>query len=314
MNKRKSTTAAVLALVAAALLPACGTETGAADSTGPGQIRLGLSLPRTDGEFFSELVAGARGEAATQGVLLDVTDAADDAARQGEQLNTLSRQGVDGLIIGPVETEPVADWLRTSTGGKVPVVITDRPVPGADVAATVASDNEPGGRLAAEALAEAVDGSGTVAVLRGGDAISASHDRGAGFTSRLAEFPGITVVETVTAGFERDRAEEATRELLDAHPDLTGIFAENDEMALGAIRALGDRAGDKVRVVGYDGTRAGLAAVARGTLTASVAQQPTEMGRLAVRNAVRAARGEPVDASILVPVAVVTEANVADFR
>ncbi|MDK1476131.1 substrate-binding domain-containing protein [Streptomyces sp. 549] len=314
MNKRKFTTAAALVAAVVALLPACGTESGAVDAGDRGQVRLALSLPRTDGAFFTELVAAARAEAATQGVELDVVDAGDDVGEQRSQLGTLARQGAHALIVDAVETGPIAEWLATAEGRRVPVVAADRPLPGADVASTVASDHDPGGRLAAEALAEALEESGPVVVLRGGKAVSASRDRGAGFTARLGDFPGIEVVGAATAGFDRDRGADAMKDLLGEHPDLAGVFAENDEMALGAVRALGDRAGDTVQVVGYDGTRDALAAIARGTLAASVAQQPAELGKVAVRNAVRAARGEPVDARILVPVSLVTADNVADFR
>lgn len=101
--------------------------------------------------------------------------------------------------------------------------------------------------------------------------------------------------------------------LLQSHPAITGVFAENDEMALGAVKALGSKAGRTVSVVGFDGTPDGLKAVAAGTLYASVAQQPKELGRIAVQNAVKAAEGKKVDSMVKVPVKVVTRSNVADF-
>ena len=101
--------------------------------------------------------------------------------------------------------------------------------------------------------------------------------------------------------------------LLQSHPGINGVFAENDEMALGAAKALGGKAGKSVKVVGFDGTPDGLKAVEAGTLYASVAQQPEELGRIAVRNAVKAADGKKVDSMVKVPVKVVTGKNVADF-
>lgn len=102
--------------------------------------------------------------------------------------------------------------------------------------------------------------------------------------------------------------------LLQAHPDVDGVFAENDEMALGAIKALGSKAGKSVQVVGFDGTPDGLKAVQDGTLYASVAQQPKELGRIAVRNALRAAEDKKVEQTVKVPVKVVTQQNVAGFE
>ncbi len=101
--------------------------------------------------------------------------------------------------------------------------------------------------------------------------------------------------------------------LLQSHKGVNGVFAENDEMALGAVKALGTKAGKAVPVVGFDGTPDGLKAVEAGTLYASVAQQPRELGRIAVENAVRAARGKKVREMVKVPVKIVTSKNVQDF-
>ncbi|CAM5482350.1 Transporter OS=Streptomyces alboniger OX=132473 GN=CP975_28275 PE=3 SV=1 [Streptomyces alboniger] len=101
--------------------------------------------------------------------------------------------------------------------------------------------------------------------------------------------------------------------LLQSHKGVNGVFAENDEMALGAVKALGAKAGTSVPVVGFDGTPDGLKAVEAGTLYASVAQQPAELGRIAVRNAVRAAQGKEVKKTVKVPVKVVTAENVKNF-
>ncbi len=101
--------------------------------------------------------------------------------------------------------------------------------------------------------------------------------------------------------------------LLQAHPDVQGVIAANDEMALGAVKALGSRAGTSVQVVGFDGTPDGLKAVEQGTLYASVPQQPSQRGRIAVDNAVKAIKGEKVEETVKVPVKVVTKENVAGF-
>jgi ribose transport system permease protein len=102
--------------------------------------------------------------------------------------------------------------------------------------------------------------------------------------------------------------------LLQSHPGIDGVFAENDEMALGAVKALGSKAGKSISVVGFDGTPDGFKAVKAGTLYASVAQQPRELGRMAVQNAVRAAQDKKIAGAVKVPVKVVTSKNVADFQ
>lgn len=115
------------------------------------------------------------------------------------------------------------------------------------------------------------------------------------------------------ADWDRAKGLDVMTNLLQANSGIDGVFAENDEMALGAIKALGAKAGTSVQVIGFDGTPDGLTAVENGTLYASVAQQPAELGRIAVRNAVKAAEGEKLSTSVLVPVKVVTSKNVAEF-
>ena len=125
----------------------------------------------------------------------------------------------------------------------------------------IASDNVAGGKLAAEALAEAIGESGKVIVLQGVAGTSASRERGQGFSEGIAAFPNIEVVAMQPADFDRAQGLDVATNLLQANPDVVGIFAENDEMALGAIQALGARAGQDVFVVGFDGTDDGAATV-----------------------------------------------------
>ena len=161
---------------------------------------------------------------------------------------------------------------------ETPIVAVDRTVNGADVQSLVSSDNEAGGRQAADELAKAMGGEGEIIILQGVAGTSASRDRGAGFTEGLKAYPGIKIAAQQTANFDRAEALNVATNLLQAHPGVTGVFAENDEMALGAIQALGSRAGAEVSVVGFDGTEGGFAAIKDGTLTATIAQQPAELG------------------------------------
>ncbi|GAB2446116.1 hypothetical protein GCM10027162_48370 [Streptomyces incanus] len=144
-------------------------------------------------------------------------------------------------------------------------------------------------------------------------ALDAIRACGSGFAEGLEEYPGIKVVAEQPADFDRTKGLDVMTNLLQAHPGIDGVFAENDEMALGAIKALGSKAGKSVQVVGFDGTPDGLKAVGEGTLYASVAQQPRELGRIAVDNALCAVEGKKVDETVMVPVKVVTKENVAGF-
>jgi ribose transport system substrate-binding protein len=177
----------------------------------------------------------------------------------------------------------------------------------------VASDNVAGGKQAAEELGAALGKQGTVIVLQGVAGTSASRDRGAGFAEGMKAFPDIKIVAKQTANFDRAAALDVTTNLLQANPGVTGVFAENDEMALGAVQALGAKAGKDVKVVGFDGTTDGLAAIKAGTLVASIAQQPAKLGQLAVEQAAKVLKGDKIDATVPVGVVTVNKTNVGDF-
>ncbi|WP_433869524.1 ABC transporter permease/substrate-binding protein [Saccharopolyspora sp. CA-218241] len=281
-----------------------------------GRLEIALSVSTLNNPFFVDLRAGAEQEAARLGVDLNVTDAGEDASRQADAVQNAIARDVDAIVVNPVDSDAVVPSVEAAERAGIPVVAVDRAPSSGTVVTTVASDNVEGGRLAARELARLV-GSGPVAVLEGQPGTSAARERGRGFTEEIARFPGIEVVASQPADFDRTRALNVMQNIAQAHPDVRGVFAANDEMALGAIKALGDRAGDQVKVVGFDGTPEGLDAVGAGTATATVAQQPKLLGRAAVEQAVRAARGEvPADAGTTtsIPVQVVTRNNLEAFR
>ncbi|WP_432101927.1 ABC transporter permease/substrate-binding protein [Streptomyces sp. bgisy091] len=282
-------------------------------STSAGPTKVGMSLSTLNNPFFVQMKEGAQQEADEAGVDLTVTDAQNDASQQANQLENFTSSGVDSVIVNPVDSDAVGPAVRGADKAGIPVVAADRGVNKAETATLVASDNVAGGKLAAKTLADRLGGKGSIIVLQGTAGTSASRERGAGFAAGIKAYPGIKIVATQPADFDRTKGLDVMTNLLQSHPGVNGVFAENDEMALGAVKALGGKAGKSVPVVGFDGTPDGLTAVEAGTLYASVAQQPEELGRVAVRNALRAADGKKVDSTVKVPVKVVTRQNVADF-
>lgn len=308
---KQAATYVLAAVVAAAIVGATSLLHGGSSATSTQKV--GLSLSTLNNPFFVQIRAGAEAEAKKLGVDLTVTDAQNDASQQANQLQNFTSEGVDSIVVNPVDSDAAGSSVRAANKAGIPVVGVDRGVNKADTAALVASDNVEGGALGAKALAEKLGGRGTIVILQGQAGTSASRERGAGFAEGLKAYPGIKVVAKQPADFDRTKGLDVMTNLLQAHPDIDGVFAENDEMALGAIKALGDRAGKDVQVVGFDGTPDGLKAVEAGTLYASVAQQPKQLGKIAVDNAVRAAEGKKVAETVKVPVKVVTKENVAGF-
>ncbi|QYA97927.1 substrate-binding domain-containing protein [Streptomyces anulatus] len=278
-----------------------------------GTTKVGMSLSTLNNPFFVQMKEGAQAEAEKAGIDLTVTDAQNDASQQANQLQNFTSSGVSSIIVNPVDSDAVGPGVRSANKADIPVIAADRGVNKADTATLVASDNVAGGKLAADALADKLGAKGSIVILQGTAGTSASRERGAGFAEGLKAYPDIKVVAKQPADFDRTKGLDVMTNLIQSHPGVTGVFAENDEMALGAAKALGSKAGKSVQVVGFDGTPDGLKAVEAGTLYASVAQQPAELGKIAVQNAVKAAKDEKVESTVKVPVKVVTRENVADF-
>ncbi|MER5199265.1 ABC transporter permease/substrate-binding protein [Streptomyces sp. NPDC002755] len=275
--------------------------------------KVGLALSTLNNPFFVQIQSGAKAEAKKLGVDLTVTDAQNDASQQANQLQNFTSSGLDSIIVNPVDSDAASNSVKAADKAKIPVIAVDRGVNKATVDALVASDNVAGGELAAKTVAEKLGGSGKIVILQGQAGTSAARERAEGFAKGLKAYPGIQVLAQQPADFDRTKGLDVMSNLLQAHPDVQGVIAANDEMALGAIKALGSKAGRSVQVVGFDGTPDGLTAVKNGTLYASVAQQPSQLGKIAVDNALKALQGKKVEKTVKVPVKVVTKENVAGF-
>ncbi|WP_405912291.1 substrate-binding domain-containing protein [Streptomyces sp. NBC_00963] len=311
-GKGRQAAQAGIAVVCVAAVVGAVTWFNSGSSSG-GRTKVGLSLSTMNNPFFVQMKAGAQQEAKAENVDLTVTDAQNDASQQANQIENFTSAGVKAMIINPVDSDAAAPSVRAADKAGIPVVAADRGVNKADTATLVASDNIAGGKLAAKTLAAKLGGKGRIVVLQGTAGTSASRERGQGFEEGMKAYPGIKIVARQPADFDRTKGLDVMTNLLQANHGLTGVFAENDEMGLGAIKALGSKAGTSIPVVSFDGTPDGLKAVKAGTLYATVAQQPAELGKLAVQNAVRASHGKKVGSMVKVPVKVVTKKNAADF-
>ena len=215
--------------------------------------------------------------------------------------------------MNPTDSDAMASAVQQLVDEKIPVVAVDRAVNNANVASYIASDNETGGKQAAKVLSDAINGEGEILVLQGKTGSSASRERGKGFDEGLKDNPNIKVVAKQTAEFERAKGLDVTTNLLQAHPNVKAIFAENDEMALGAIEALGSKAGKDVKVIGFDGAEDALKAIKDGRMYASIAQQPVKMAEQAVIEASKLLKGETATKKMQVEVVAATKENVDKF-
>ena len=254
-----------LAVVASATLlctslTACNRESGGTNAAGNSSTTGSTSaksiifaLSTQANPFFVQMRESAQKKADELGLTINFQDASDDSATQANQLANATASNTGVVILNPTDSDAMATAVKQLTDANIPVVAVDRAVNNANIASYIASDNETGGKQAAKALSEAINGEGEILVLQGKTGSSASRERGKGFEEGLRDNPNIKVVAKQTAEFERVKGLDVTTNLLQAHPNVKAIFAENDEMALGAVEALGNKAGKEVKVIGFDG-------------------------------------------------------------
>ena len=289
-------------LLAMMVLAACSMEAPGSDSeetTGGedagGDYTIGFSISTLNNPFFVTLSEGAEAKASEMGASLSVVDAQDDASKQASDVEDLIQQGVDMILINPVDSEAVASAVESANNANIPVITVDRSAEGGEVVSHIASDNVAGGEMAAEHLLSLVGDGAKVAELEGVPGSSAARERGEGFNNIAAD--SLDVVAKQTANFNRAEGLSVMENILQANPEVTGVFAHNDEMALGALEAI-EASGKDVTVVGFDATADAVAAVEEGRLAGTIAQKPEMIGEMAAETAVQHLDGEAVEASI----------------
>ena len=306
-----------LLLVAVLLLSACApaAPTSAPETQPPttaeppaGAVTLGLVLSTLNNPFFVTLRDGAQEAADAAGVQLIVVDAQDDSARMISGIEDLISRQVSALLINPTDSDAVVPAIQKANDAGIPVFTVDRGASGGQVVSHIASDNVAGGRMAAEFLCEAIGGQGNVVELQGIAGSSAARDRGQGFNEYMSsECTGATIVAQQTANFNRDEGLTVFENILQAQPEIAGVFAHNDEMILGAIQAAEAAGRTGIVFVGFDAIDDAVQAVSDGKLAATVAQQPALMGQLGVETAVDHLNGTSVPDNIPVDLSLVTE-------
>jgi len=272
----------------------------------PGEETIGLSISTLDNPYFVSLRDGARAEARAQGMQLITVDAQNDAARQISNVEDLIQRRVSVILLNPTDSDAVANVVREADAAGIRVISLDRAVNGATVSVQVASNNVVGGEMAARFLLDRLGGKGNLVELVGIPGSSAARERGKGFDEAISADPGVKLVARQPANFDRAQGLAVMENILQRDRNIQGVFAQNDEMALGAATAI-DEAGLKhVAIVGFDATPDGVAAVRDGQLAATIQQKPELIGKLGVDAAERLLQGKPVAADIAVPLALIS--------
>ncbi|MGF1727109.1 ribose ABC transporter substrate-binding protein RbsB [Photobacterium nomapromontoriensis] len=286
-------------LISAAVLSASFSATASAQET------MAMVVSTLNNPFFVTMKEGAEAKAQELGYNLIVLDSQNDPSKELSNIEDLTVRGVKAILINPTDSDAVSNAIRMANRSKIPVLTLDRGANRGDVVSHIASDNVAGGEMAGKFIMEKVGEKARVIQLEGIAGTSAARERGQGFMNAV-KANDMNLLASQPADFDRTKGLNVMENMLAANPDVQAVFAQNDEMALGALRAV-QASGKDVLIVGFDGTEDGIAAVKRGILGATIAQQPDLIGALGVETADKMLKGEQVPANIPVPLKVITK-------
>ena len=259
--------------------------------------KIGFIVSTLNNPFFVDLKKGVEDRAKELGYDVVVLDSQNDPAKEVSNMEDLTVKNVSMVLLNPVDSDSAVASVMIANNSDLPVVTVDRAANGGNVVSHIASDNAVGGAMAAEFLMERLGGVGNIVELEGTAGSSAARDRGKGFDDKIAE-SNINIIAKQSADFDRTQGLTVMENILQSKSDINAVFAQNDEMALGAQKALEDQGMKDVLVVGFDATDDAVDAVKRGTMAATVAQQPILIGQTAVDAIDKILKGEVIDAFI----------------
>ncbi len=250
---------------------------------------------------------------------LVATDAASSAAKQVADVDSMIAQGVDAIFLPPREEKPLLPAVLRAKKAGIPVFLVDRSVDanvakaGRDYVTFLGSDFIDQGHRAADWLIKATGGKAKIIELEGTTGSSPANDRKKGFDDAVAKESGMTILASQSGDFARDKGRQVMETLLQAHPDVTAVYAHNDEMAIGAIQALeaaGRKPGKDVIIASIDGTRDAMQAIIDGKLGVTVESSPF-FGPLSCETMKRYAAGEKIEPWVKVSDRIFTIDNAA---
>jgi ribose transport system substrate-binding protein len=286
--------------------PPAAEEPQPAGATASARSRLKIAvIPKgTTPDFWKSVHAGAVKAARELGnvdLVFRGPEREDDREQQVALVQNFISGRVDAIVLAPLDERALVPAVQQATAAKVPVVIIDSGLAGqagVDFVSFAATDNYRGGQLGAERMGEVLGGTGRVLLLRYQEGSASTTERERGFIERLAQQPGIVLVDPKRyAGATRATAQEAAENLLTANPDVQGIFCPNESSTFGMLLALRSRGlAGKIRFVGFDASPGLVEALGQSELDGLVVQNPLQMGYVGVKTAADHLAGKPVAA------------------
>lgn len=276
-----------------------------------GNGTIGVSLLTMTNPFFKIIGDTMQAEGRKSGYNVTITAGEQDAARQKDQVNDFIVKKVGAIVLSPVDSRSIGTSIQAANKAEIPVFTADIGCldPNARVVSHVATDNYGGGKLAGQAIVDALKDKGTIAIITYNEVESVIL-RVKGFKEILAKHPNIKIVTELPGNGDRDASFRAAQDILEKYPNLNGIFAINDPSALGAVAAIekANKTG-KIIVIGFDGMPEAKQAIKSGKIHADIVQYPEKIGAMTVQAIAKYMAGEKVPAQTLIPPGVYTKAD-----
>jgi ribose transport system substrate-binding protein len=264
------------------------------------EYKIGASLLTQQHPFYIDLADAMKAEAKKDNVVLNISIANQDLNKQLSDVEDFITKKVDAIIISPVDSKGVQAAIIKAEKAGIPVITVDVAAEGVPVVTHVATDNYAGGVEAGKLMGKLLNGKGKVAIIDY-PALQSVVARVDGFKKGLADTPDVKIV-AIQTGITRAEALTVAQNMMQAHPDLNGLFGFGDDAALAAVIAAKSARNDNIKIIGFDGMKEARDAVdSDKTFVAVIRQYPDQMGAKAIDAAVDHLNGKPV--AKLIPVA-----------
>lgn len=278
------------------------------------KLVIGATMLSMQNEFIVNVHDEMAKKAEADGIDLITVDAERSALKQVEQVESFIAQHVDAIIMNPCEVEASSPAVAKALAAKIPIINVNSET-STKPSAFVGSDDVESARIAMKFIADKLGGKGTIVMMHGYMGQAAQIKREQGAREILKQYPNIKLIAHQTAEWDRAKAMSLMENWIQSYgSQINAVFAQNDEMGLGAAKALAD-AGlkDKVVVVSIDAIPDALQAVQKGTLDATVFQNAQQQGSKAIETAEKIIKGQPYEKETLIPFQLVTKANLSQF-
>jgi inositol transport system substrate-binding protein len=293
---------------------ACGSPNDKTHNSDTPKLKVGVTMLSMQNEFIVNVSDEIEKKAEELGVEIINVDAQRSALKQVEQVESFIAQKVDVIIMNPCEVEASSPAIAKALAAKIPIVNVNSET-NAKPTAFVGSDDVESGRIAMKFIAEKLNGKGNVLMMHGYMGQAAQIKREQGAREILQQYPNLKLIAHQSAEWDRAKAMSLMENWIQSYnKDINAVFAQNDEMGMGALKALTD-AGlkDKVILVSIDAIPDALQAVKKGSLDATVFQNAQQQGAKSIETAIKIAKKQPFDAITLIPFQLVTQKNIDSF-